>query len=741
MAKLQRFEGALVDLLEDPEQRGEFSADLGEPLLPTARAYLQNWIHGIRLGGKLQQMIGAVRGEVFHPEYSGLLARCEYTPQHGSFFTFGDSPEDSIEAQTPRLHQRIADWQRAALPSIPMADPMARNLELLAASLTLETTEVELIRFAYTLQSVRALQSVSSFAFEHTTGSQCHRLLAIATGRPEREVARALRGSGLLVSTGILKFDTSSGVHQGLYDRLGVMDEIFDRIAQQDLDRKALIEAFFRERSDHRLDLGDFPEKARELELALALLERALATGQRGINLLFHGPVGTGKTELAAALADRLRVPLYVVGEADGFGNSPGPRERLNALALSQRLIRPGGRALLLFDEVDDVSDQLPGHGSRNRSAKDGLSKNWLNALLERTPVPTLWITNRPQELDDAFVRRFSLVLRFENPGIAARRRLWTQTLAGDHDGIVEAIEALAQSHPVPPALIEQSARMARLASPEGIARSEAIERILEPTTRLLIGRRPRRYRSAGREHYSLDYLNASMDLDLLVDRLRGWRPDASLPGVTLCFHGLPGTGKTAFAHHLAERLGLDVAAHRASDLDSPYVGEMEQNLARAFEEAEESGALLLFDEADSFLNDRRHALRSWEVSQVNEFLQQLESHPGIVVCTTNRLSGLDAASLRRFVFKLEFAPLRPAQVRAFFLQCCAAQPADDERVLQRAAERAAALPGLTLGDFAAVQRRFSALRSAASAADWLEALRSEVDLRTPAGAPSATYL
>ena len=98
--------------------------------------------------------------------------------------------------------------------------------------------------------------------------------------------------------------------------------------------------------------------------------------------------------------------------------------------------------------------------------------------------------------------------------------------------------------------------------------------------------------------------------------------------GFSLCLQGPPGTGKSAFARYLAERLGLEVRQKRASDLLSPWVGETEQPITAAFAEARDAGAFLIFDEADSLLGARESAHRSWEVSQVNEMLTWMESHP-----------------------------------------------------------------------------------------------------------------
>ena len=117
----------------------------------------------------------------------------------------------------------------------------------------------------------------------------------------------------------------------------------------------------------------------------------------------------------------------------------------------------------------------------------------------------------------------------------------------------------------------------------------------------------------------------------------------------------------------LAERLGLQVTQKRASDLMSMWVGETEQQIAAAFAEARAEGSILVFDEADSLLADRRGAVRSWEVSQVNEMLTWMESHPLPFACTTNFGENLDPATLRRFTFKIALDYLTPDQSQAAF--------------------------------------------------------------------------
>ncbi len=103
----------------------------------------------------------------------------------------------------------------------------------------------------------------------------------------------------------------------------------------------------------------------------------------------------------------------------------------------------------------------------------------------------------------------------------------------------------------------------------------------------------------------------------------------------------------------------------------SKYLGESEQLIAAAFDEARSNKAILLFDEVDSFLQDRRGAVHSWEVSMVNEMLTQMEHFEGIFIATTNLMKNLDQAALRRFDFKIEFGYLKQEQAWALFEQYC----------------------------------------------------------------------
>ena len=196
----------------------------------------------------------------------------------------------------------------------------------------------------------------------------------------------------------------------------------------------------------------------------------------------------------------------------------------------------------------------------------------------------------------------------------------------------------------------------------------------------------------------------------------------------SLCFYGPPGTGKTALAEHIATALEQPLIIKQASDLMSKYLGETEQNMARMFREAELEKAVLLLDEADSFLQDRRGAQRTYEVTEVNEMLQGMERHAGIFICTTNLIESIDQAALRRFTFKIKFMPLTHVQrEKMFVVEALAGDAALLTHALQAQLGK---LTQLCPGDFAAVKRQIDILETELTGQEFLAQLEAEHQIK-----------
>jgi hypothetical protein len=137
--------------------------------------------------------------------------------------------------------------------------------------------------------------------------------------------------------------------------------------------------------------------------------------------------------------------------------------------------------------------------------------------------------------------------------------------------------------------------------------------------------------------------------------------------GIAALFAGESGTGKTLAAEAIANETGLDLYRIDLASVVSKYIGETEKNLARLFEAAEVSGAILLFDEADALFGKRSEVKDShdrYANIEVAYLLQRIESYRGLAILTTNMKSALDHAFLRRIRFVVQF-PFPDVQARA----------------------------------------------------------------------------
>lgn len=133
--------------------------------------------------------------------------------------------------------------------------------------------------------------------------------------------------------------------------------------------------------------------------------------------------------------------------------------------------------------------------------------------------------------------------------------------------------------------------------------------------------------------------------------------------GLSMMFHGKPGTGKTMAAQVIASELGLDLYKVDIAKIVSKYIGETEKNLKEIFDEARKSNVILLFDEADSLFSKRTDIKDSHDRNaniEVSFLLQQMEDYDGIVILTTNKDQNIDEAFNRRITFKIQFSSPSP---------------------------------------------------------------------------------
>ncbi|MBK6614683.1 AAA family ATPase [Ottowia sp.] len=651
--------------------------------------------------------------------------------EEGTLFFYLDEYAKDAPKDLLALLASTGQWLRLALKK--QSTLVEKNIDALANLLQLNKAERALLLYGTLARYQRDLRSLL-VEFKVNNAPEAHAAIADLAGVTAAEVGEALRAGGRLERIGLVENLISEHSITDLADLMKVSEKLPPVLMREYRDRAELMAVFTRPAAKSDLQAEDFAFVGDDVQVLIQLLRRAQATQAVGVNVLLYGPPGTGKTELAKVVARQAGLALFEVEYADRDGNSLSGRDRYRSLQIAQVFLKGSQEAALLFDEVEDVFPPLSMDAAGLMARQEQMlpaaaghsvsGKAWVNQILESNPVPTLWVTNRIEQIDPAFRRRFAYHLELTSPPPGAREQLVRRAL----DGVAVSdpfVAKLTERKGLTPAQIRTAVRFAGLAHPDDAPGGEAFEALIERQLKnsdAALGRKPDSAAQGRRPvtTYDLDMLNVESRFEIprIVEALKARGHGA------LCFYGAPGTGKTALGEYIAAHMGQPLIVKQASDLVSKFVGETEQNMAAMFKEAAAEKAVLLLDEADSFLLDRRGAQRSYEVTEVNEMLQQMERHHGVFICTTNLLDRIDQAALRRFTFKIKFKPLTAAQREKMFVT--EALGGDAARLTDDARRRLARLEQLCPGDFAAVKRQCDILAAEFSVEEFLEQLEAE---------------
>ncbi len=589
-------------------------------------------------------------------------------------------------------------------PKLPPGQ-VEKNLTLLGKELKLDPTDQTLFgliaRYKVNIQLEDLADKLSREGFPPQM------IISLLTGLDRSVIGKRLSAGQHLVSSGLIQLKTYKG--NDITDRFDLPDAIADALLKSSDNLDCFRTHILGTPVSPELEWEDFLHLDGIPERLALFLKKSIHKNLAGVNILLWGSPGTGKTEFCKTLAHKIKCDLYAVGETDDDGDEPSRKERLDALGLAQSLLRYQQKNFLMFDEMDDLFERSPVSQFFGGKFK-APSKIFTNRLFESNHVPTIWIINDVNSLDEAIVRRMSLVVEIKSPPRKSRKQVWERIINKHGINLPPQDFNEIVNLEISPAVLDNAVRFAQVTGKgheDVMFASRGMIKAIKGKSRQ-VRKQPSCYRP--------ELLNTDMDLDALGHSLRA----SEHKQFSLCLYGQPGTGKTEYVRQLANQLGMEVLVKKSSDLLGSYVGETEKAIAAAFQEAVDNESFLVFDEADSLLGDRRHALRGWEVSQVNEMLTWMESHPYPFACTTNLMDRLDQASLRRFTFKVGFNPLTDAQNRLAF----------QEFFGINAPKTIGKLSNLTPGDFMVVRNKARIMGVLGKSEKLVEMLNSESSVK-----------
>ena len=543
---------------------------------------------------------------------------------------------------------------------------------------------------------------------------------AMALDRSYAEVMKVMSAKGKLRKFGILdgNWDFNCRSIGGFFD--GTDDEAIERRFYKKGEEDDILPWEF---------FGELSSKDGEI------IRQMITAGKGRCNILLYGAPGTGKTSFARTLAKELGRTAYEIKQGDDDGKNMKSEARMMGIQICNDQEDPKS-SLMVVDEADELlrgsslGFSFFGFDMGGKSTEKGV----MNSILDEMRIPAVWISNAPaRSMDESVRRRFDYSICFERMNNAQRISIWKNLVKKHKLGDlipVEKIDEYASKYETSAGGISTVLANVKKMKPTANKVEELIARLMKPHCQLMGIKEANRFLPA--KGYSLDGLNikGKVKLEKVVKAVGNYldadfnEASEDKPRMNLLLFGPPGTGKTEFVKHLGKTLDRKVLVVKGSDLLSKWVGESEQNIASAFRRAEAEHAILFFDEVDGLVQSRDNAQASWQVTQVNELLQQMENFDGVMVAATNFCKNLDPAIMRRFTFKLEFDYLDDDGKKIFFERFFSTVVNEEENKALKE------ILNLAPGDFRTVRQEHFYLDEAQTNLDRIAALKEECALK-----------
>lgn len=461
------------------------------------------------------------------------------------------------------------------------------------------------------------------------------------------------------------------------------LEEFAEKLMMEPYSKEEMMKSVARIYPKSKLNKADFNYMQRDLDMLLNYCRNT-----KNPSIFLYGKPGVGKNEVAALIAKELNKELWEIHSL-----KENEYDRFEQFIRAQAMLK-ADKSVILLDECEGIFPRL-----NPIFDEDKASKNSINKMLESVKIPSIFLSNSAN-IDLAFLRRFDIVLEIHAPPKEKKQELIQKSLKSQKINLDSMlIDQISESN-LSQGVLLSACKVAKTLAKHKLSnhialKDNTITKKNQIITQSLLQILNEHLKLQGQNlistfvkkeqnlPYDMSLINASIDMKALCEKIKNvysikdcYIKDFDLKdtlsqdtndGIRILVYGMAGSGKSEFAKVLAKELNKPLIIKRASNLLSKWVGESEQNIAKTFIEAEQKGAILVLDEIDSFLQDRSSANVSWEITQVNEMLTQIDSFSGIFIATTNFMDNLDKASIRRFDIKVEFKALDSTRLKKAF--------------------------------------------------------------------------
>ena len=463
--------------------------------------------------------------------------------------------------QDVTFRSNLARCLKIRLPALPHSGQYQRRADDLRKLLGLSTDDIAVLECFACYKAGGLFESYC----DRYPVSDWVSLIATALNLPKAEIRQRVAKGGSLSSKGLV------GVNKNSFEP---NDAVFEYLAG--LSNEFLSTEEFVVVKDATFPLESFPVSEKERAILIDSLRNPAPC-----HLFFYGHPGTGKTELAKALASEAGRNAFLVK----YGRDGDERDRRGAITATFGIA--SSDSVVIIDEADRLLN------TATLFQPKLVDKGWINNFMDECRHKVIWIANETSSIETSVLRRFSYSLEFKKFTTAQRISAWNVQLENHSLRQVmrpEMIKHLAHDYEVDAGGIASALKAAENIftgrKPEAQEVEQTLGQLLEHHEKLSGVQRKKNKLNRLSPNYDVTALHTDFPAVDLIAGLKE-RESADHPlAANIMFWGLPGTGKTEFAKYIAQELGKELLVKRMSDLQSMFVGQTEKQIAAAFDEA-----------------------------------------------------------------------------------------------------------------------------------------------------------